>query len=72
MSCPTVSFKDAVMPSNDENTLGLTNLDAHGNCPVGRQQEMSPRCSDDDTLGLSLAAKLGSIMPVRGKDTSKD
>jgi hypothetical protein len=60
------------MPSNDENTLGLTNLDTHGNCPGGRQQEMSPRCSDEDTLGLSLAAKLGSIMHVRGKDTSKD
>jgi len=60
------------MPSNDENTLGLTNLDTHGNYPVGRQQEMSPRCSDEDTLGLSLATKLGSIMPVRGKDTSKD
>jgi hypothetical protein len=60
------------MPPNDENTLGLTNLDTHGNYPAGRQQEMSPGCSDEDTLGLSLAAKLGSIMPIRGKDTSKD
>ncbi len=60
------------MPSNDENTLRLTNLDTHGNYPGGRQQEMSPRCSDEDTLSLSLAAKFGSIMHVRGKDTSKD
>jgi hypothetical protein len=43
------------------------------------QQGGSKKChpdarmsSDEDTLGLSLAAKLGSIMPVRGKDTSKD
>jgi hypothetical protein len=59
------------MPPNDEKTLGLSNLDTHGNCPAGRQQEVSPRCLDEDTLGLSPAAKLGSIMLVRGKDTGK-
>jgi hypothetical protein len=60
------------MPPKYENTLGYTNVDTHGNCPAGRQQEVSPRCSDEDTLGLSPAAKLGSIMPVRGNDTGKD
>jgi hypothetical protein len=33
---PQLALRDAVMPPNDENTLGLTNLDTHGNCPAGR------------------------------------